>query len=407
MLEIGLGVALFTAIIIALVLLILGARSQLVATGNVTITINREKSILSSTGRKLLHALAGAEFLVPSPCGGRGTCGQCRVKVFEGGGAILPSEATHITKKEAAQGQRLSCQVVVKQDMKIQVPEEVFGIKKWECTTVSNRNVATFIKEFRVDLPPGESVDFQAGGYIQIECPPHHVQFKDFEIDPAFRVEWDHYNLWRYESLVKKPLSRAYSMANYPDEKGFLMLNVRIATPPGTAPDTVPPGQMSSYIFSRKPGHKVVVSGPFGEFFAKDTDNEMVFVGGGAGMAPMRSHIFDQLKRLQTDRKITYWYGARSRREMFYVEDFDQLQAEHPNFQWFVALSNPLPEDQWTGLTGYIHNVLFENYLKDHPAPEDCEYYLCGPPMMTSAVINMLEDLGVERDHIMFDDFGG
>ena len=319
----------------------------------------------------------------------------------------MPSEASHITKKEAAQGQRLSCQVVVKQDMNIQVPEEVFGIKKWECTTVSNRNVATFIKEFRVDLPPGESVDFRAGGYIQIECPPHHVHFKDFDIDPAFRAEWDHYNLWRYESVVKKPLSRAYSMANYPDEKGFLMLNVRIATPPSTAPDTVPPGKMSSYIFSRKPGHKVVVSGPFGEFFAKDTDNEMVFVGGGAGMAPMRSHIFDQLKRLRTDRKITYWYGARSRREMFYVEDFDRLQAEHPNFKWFVALSDPLPEDHWTGLTGYIHSVLFENYLKDHPAPEDCEYYLCGPPMMTSAVINMLEDLGVERDHIMFDDFGG
>ena len=407
MLEIVLGVSLFTMIIIALVFLILGARSQLVATGNVSISINEKKSIQSPAGRKLLHALAGAQFLVPSPCGGRGTCGQCRVKVLEGGGAILPSETSHITKREAAEGQRLSCQVVIKQNLNINVPEDVFGIKKWECTVASNRNVATFIKEFKVDLPPEETMDFRAGGYIQIECPPHNIKFKDFEIDQPFRGEWDHHNLWRHESIVKEPLTRAYSMANYPDEKGYLMLNVRLATPPNNASETVPPGKMSSYIFSRKPGHRVSVSGPFGEFFAKETSNEMVFVGGGAGMAPMRSHIFDQLKRLRTDRKITFWYGARSRKEMFYVEDFDQLQTDHHNFQWFVALSQPSPEDQWTGFAGYIHSVLYENYLKDHSAPEDCEYYLCGPPMMTEAVITMLEDLGVERDHILLDDFGG
>ncbi len=407
MLEIGLGVGVFTVIVIALVFLILGARSQLVATGDVTITINEKTSILSSAGKKLLHALAAANFLVPSPCGGRGTCGQCRVKILEGGGALLPSEASHITKKEAAQGERLSCQLVVKQDLRIQVPEDVFGIRQWECTTASNRNVATFIKEFKVDLPQDESVDFRAGGYIQIECPPHDLKFKDFDIDPVFRDEWDRHNLWRYESHVKEPLTRAYSLANYPEEKGFLLLNVRIATPPPTAPDSVPPGKMSSYIFSRKPGDKVVVSGPFGEFFAKDTDNEMVFVGGGAGMAPMRSHIFDQLKRLRTSRKLTFWYGARSRREMYYVADFDQLQREHENFHWFVALSDPLPNDQWTGFTGFIHNVLFEKYLKDHPAPEDCEYYLCGPPMMNSAVITMLDDLGVDRENILLDDFGG
>ena len=376
------------------------------ATGNVTIDINRQKSIESPVGKKLLQALAAAKFFVPSPCGGRGTCGQCRVKVFEGGGALLPSETSHITKKEAALGQRLSCQVSVKQDLQIEVPEEVFGIKKWECTTLSNRNVATFIKEFRVELPPGESVNFRAGGYIQIECPPHHIKFTDFDIEPEFRGDWVKYNLWKYESIVKKPVSRAYSMANYPEEKGILMLNVRIATPPHSAPATAPPGKMSSYIFSRKPGDKVMVSGPFGEFFAKETNNEMVFVGGGAGMAPMRSHIFDQLKRLNSQRKMSYWYGARSKREMFYVEDFDRLQAEHPNFQWNVALSDPLPEDQWTGFTGFIHKVLYENYLKEHPAPEDCEYYLCGPPMMTSAVISMLEDLGVEPENILFDDFG-
>ena len=407
MLDVILGVVLFTGIVVALVYVILFARSKLVASGNVDVLINDEKTVAVPVGSKLLGALADNQLFVPSACGGGGTCAQCRVKIFEGGGAILPTETSHITKREAAEGDRLSCQVTVKQDMKIEVPEEVFGVKKWECTVRSNHNVATFIKELVLELPEGESVDFRAGGYIQIECPAHHVKFKDFDIEPEFRDDWDRFDLWRYESNVKEPTMRAYSMANYPEEKGIIMLNVRIATPPPRAPDDVPPGIMSSYIFSLKPGDKVTISGPFGEFFAKDTQNEMVFVGGGAGMAPMRSHVFDQLRRIGSDRKMSFWYGARSRREMFYVDDFDGLQNDFENFQWHVALSDPQEEDQWTGYTGFIHNVLLENYLKDHPAPEDCEYYMCGPPMMNAAVIKMLEDLGVEPEHILLDDFGG
>jgi Na+-transporting NADH:ubiquinone oxidoreductase subunit F len=291
--------------------------------------------------------------------------------------------------------------------MKIEVPHEVFGVKKWACTVRSNRNVATFIKELVLELPENEIVDFRAGGYIQIECPPHEIKFADFDIETQYRSDWDRFKLWRYVSKVNYPVQRAYSMANYPGEKGIVMLNVRIATPPPKAPDTVPPGIMSSYIFSLKPGDKVTISGPFGEFFARKTNHEMVFVGGGAGMAPMRSHILDQLDRLKTTRKITFWYGARSLREMFYQEDFDRLQRENPNFKWHVALSDPLPEDNWTGYTGFIHQVLYEKYLNNHPAPEDCEYYMCGPPMMNSAVIKMLLDLGVERENIMLDDFGG
>jgi Na+-transporting NADH:ubiquinone oxidoreductase subunit F len=290
--------------------------------------------------------------------------------------------------------------------MKIEVPEEVFGVKKWECTVRSNDNVATFIKELVLELPEGEDVKFRAGGFIQIECPPHTVDYKDFDIEEEYRGDWDRYDMWRYKSVVKEDVVRAYSMANYPEEKGIVMLNVRIASPP-PGDDEVPPGKMSSYIFDLKPGDKVTISGPFGEFFAKDTDKEMVFIGGGAGMAPMRSHIFDQLRRLHSKRKMSFWYGARSLREMFYVEDFDELTAENDNFTWNVALSDPLPEDNWQGYTGFIHNVLYENYLKDHPAPEDCEFYICGPPMMNAAVINMLEDLGVERDNILLDDFGG
>ncbi len=407
MLEIIFGVLLFTAIIIALVFVILGARSRLVASGNVDITVNDERTIQAPVGSKLLGALADAQLFVASACGGGGTCAQCRVKVFEGGGAILPTETTHITKREAAEGDRLSCQVTVKQNMRIGVPEEVFGVKKWECTVRSNDNVATFIKELVLELPEGETVPFRAGGYIQIECPPHVTKYEDFDVASEFRADWDRFNLWRYESKVNETVIRAYSMANYPEEYGVIMLNVRIASPPPGAPDDMPPGQMSSFIFSLKPGDKVTISGPFGEFYAKDTKNEMVFVGGGAGMAPMRSHIFDQLKRLKTERKVSFWYGARSLREMFYVDDFDGLAAENDNFQWHVALSDPLPEDNWDGYTGFIHNVLFEKYLKDHPAPEDCEYYMCGPPMMNAAVIKMLEDLGVERDHILLDDFGG
>ena len=407
MLEITLGVTFFTAIVISLVLLILFAKSKLVATGNVLIKINGEKEITAPVGGKLLGTLAEAELFVPSACGGGGTCAQCRVKIFKGGGSLLPTEESHINKREAAQGDRLSCQVAVKQDMNIEVPEEVFGVKKWECTVESNKNVATFIKNLVLRLPEGEDVNFRAGGYIQIECPPHHIKYTEFDVQERFREDWDRFNLWRCESKVHEPTMRAYSMANYPDEKGMIMLNVRIATPPPGSGDDIPPGKMSSYIYSLKPGDKVTISGPFGEFFARDTDNEMVFIGGGAGMAPMRSHIFDQLKRLSSKRKISFWYGARSKKEMFFVEDFDQLQATNDNFKWHVALSDPQKEDQWEGYTGFIHEVLYENYLKDHPAPEDCEYYMCGPPMMNAAVIDMLEGLGVERENILLDDFGG
>ena len=407
MLEMIIGIGLFTAIIIALVVIILAAKSQLVTSGSVSVVVNDERTVEIPVGIKLLAALADASLFVASACGGKGTCGQCRVKIFEGGGTLLPSETSCITKREAADFDRLSCQVTVKQPMRIAVPEEVFGVKKWECTVRSNDNVATFIKELILELPEGESMNFRAGGYVQIECPPHHIKYSDFEVAGEFRGDWDRFDLWRYESTVTEPVMRAYSMANDPEEKGVIMLNVRIASPPPGASDSVPPGIMSSYLFSLEARDKVTISGPFGEFFAKETSNEMVFIGGGAGMAPMRSHIFDQLRRLHTKRKISFWYGARSLREMFYVEDFDELQAENDNFVWHAALSDPLPEDSWTGFVGFIHNVLLEQYLQDHPAPEDCEYYMCGPPMMNAAVINMLEELGVERDHIMLDDFGG
>ena len=408
MLEISLGVVMFTAVVLSLVILILVARSQLVATGDINILINDdpENSIVVSAGSKLLSTLAGKNIFLPSACGGGGTCAQCKCIVVEGGGDILPTETVHITKKEAKLGERLSCQVAVKQDMKIEVPPEIFSIKKWECTVVSNPNVATFIKELTLKLPEGENVDFRAGGYIQIECPPHDLKYENFDVEEEYRDEWDKYKIWRYESHVKEETIRAYSMANYPEERGLIKLNVRIATPPPGAPASIPPGIMSSFIFNLKPGDKVTISGPFGEFFAKDTDAEMVFVGGGAGMAPMRSHIFDQLRRLSSTRKISYWYGARSLREMFYTEEFDKLAEECENFSWHVALSDPVPEDNWTGLTGFIHQVLNDEYLKDHPAPEDCEYYMCGPPLMTAAVINLLENLGVEPENILLDDFG-
>ena len=409
MIEIYLGVGMFTAIVLSLVIIILFARSRLVVSGDVHININDdpENSLTVPAGGKLLNTLASKEIYLPSACGGGGTCATCKCKVLEGGGDILPTETPHIKPKEARENVRLACQVSVKRDMKIEIPPEIFSIQKWECEVISNPNVATFIKELNLKLPEGETVNFRAGGYIQIECPPHHVKFSDFDIDEEYKSDWDKYNLWRYESKVKEQVFRAYSMANYPEEEGIIKLNVRIATPPPSDPDSVPPGIMSSYIFSLKPGDKVTISGPFGEFFAKDTDAEMVFVGGGAGMAPMRSHIFDQLKRIKTNRKITFWYGARSLREMFYVEDFNQLQEENDNFNWYVALSDPLPEDNWEGYTGFIHQVLYNEYLKDHPAPEDCEYYLCGPPLMNSAVLNMLDNLGVESENILLDDFGG
>lgn len=403
------GVAMFTVIIMSLVVVILIARSRLVSSGKVTININDnpDNNVTTAAGGKLLQTLAAEGIFLSSACGGGGTCGQCRCKVLDGGGSILPTEEGHFTQGEIRDGMRLACQVAVKQDMKIEIDPEFFDVKKWECEVISNDNVATFIKELTLKIPEGEVVPFRAGGYVQLEAPPHTVHYKDFDIAKEYHEDWDNFNLWRYTSTVDEPVIRAYSMANYPEEKGIIKFNIRIASPPPREPEGTPPGKMSSYVFSLKPGDKITVSGPYGEFFAKDTKAEMVFIGGGAGMAPMRSHIFDQLKRLNSDRKISFWYGARSKREMFYVEDYDGLAAEFPNFEWHVALSDPQPEDNWEGYTGFIHNVLYENYLKDHPAPEDCEFYMCGPPVMNAAVINMLKSLGVEDENILLDDFGG
>ena len=407
MLQIIAGVVMFTIVVFFMVVVILLARAMLVASGPVTIEINGnpEKSLTIAAGGKLLTALSEASIFVPSACGGGGTCGTCLVKVHEGGGNILPTELISISKREAREGVRLACQVGVKQDMKIEIPAEIFDVKKWQCKVRSNNNVATFIKELVLELPAGEDVKFRAGGYIQIEAPPHQLKYTDFDIETEYRDDWDKYNLWQYESIVKEDTVRAYSMASYPAEKGIIMLNVRVATPP-SGPKKFPPGIMSSYIFNLKPGDECTISGPYGEFFAKDTDAEMVFIGGGAGMAPMRSHIFDQLRTLKGTRKMSYWYGARSFREMFYVEEFDQLAKDNDNFSWHIALSEPQPEDNWTGLTGFIHQVLYDEYLKDHPAPEDCEYYICGPPLMQAAVLKLLDDLGVESENILFDDFG-
>ncbi|MDX2471700.1 MAG: NADH:ubiquinone reductase (Na(+)-transporting) subunit F [SAR324 cluster bacterium] len=406
MTQIILGVGMFTGIVLALVFIILLAKAKLVASGDIAITINGDKTIHVPAGGKLLSTLASQDIFLASACGGGGTCGQCECKVHEGGGEILPTERSFISKKEAREGDRLACQVAVKKDMKIEVPAEVFEIKKWQCEVVSNHNVATFIKELVLKLPEGEHVDFKAGGYIQIEAPPHTADYKDFDIEEEYRSDWDHFNIWQYKSVATEEVIRAYSMASYPEEEGIIMLNVRIASPPPNNPD-VPPGLMSSYIFNLKPGDKTTISGPFGEFFARETDAEMVSIGGGAGMAPMRSHIFDQLKRIKSQRKMSFWYGARSKKEMFYVEDFDGLAKDNPNFTWHVGLSDPQPEDNWEGLTGFIHNILLKEYLENHPAPEDCEFYMCGPPMMNQAVINMLLDLGVESENIMLDDFGG
>ncbi len=403
------GVAMFTVIIMSLVAVILVARSRLVNSGKVTININDnpDNNVTTEAGGKLLQTLANEGIFLSSACGGGGTCGQCRCKVIDGGGDILPTEEGHFTQGEIRDGMRLACQVAVKQDMKIEIDPEFFDVKKWECEVISNDNVATFIKELTLKIPEGEVVPFRAGGYVQLEAPPHTVHYKDFDIAPEYHEDWDNFNLWRYTSKVDEPVIRAYSMANYPEEKGIIKFNIRIASPPPRGPEGIPPGKMSSYVFSLKPGDKITVSGPYGEFFAKETDAEMVFIGGGAGMAPMRSHIFDQLKRLKSKRKISFWYGARSKREMFYVEDYDGLAAEFDNFEWHGALSDPQPEDNWEGYTGFIHNVLYENYLKDHPAPEDCEFYMCGPPVMNAAVISMLKSLGVEDENILLDDFGG
>ncbi|MCH2369435.1 MAG: NADH:ubiquinone reductase (Na(+)-transporting) subunit F [Pirellulales bacterium] len=405
--TIFLGVFMFTAVMLALVAIILIAKSKLVASGPVKILINDQKEIEIPAGGKLLGALADNSIFVSSACGGGGTCAQCRVVIHEGGGDILATEKSHISKREACEGHRLSCQVAVKQDMKIEVPPEVFETKKWECTVRSNNNVATFIKELVLELPAGEEVGFKSGGYIQIECPPHVVHYKDFDIEEEYREDWDKFDVWRYTSTVTEPVIRAYSMANYPGEKGIIMLNVRVASPHPRAPEGTPPGQMSSYIFNLKPGDKVTISGPYGEFFIQDTPSEMVYIGGGAGMAPLRSHIFELFKERQTDRKVSYWYGGRSTRELFYLDEFEELKQKFENFDYHIALSDPVPEDNWTGHEGFIHQILLDEYLSKHPNPEDVEYYICGPPMMLSAVRNMLDDLGVEPENVMYDDFGG
>jgi len=407
MTEIILGVTMFTSVVLALVLLILLAKSKLVPSGNVKLLVNDQKTFEVHTGGKLLNQLADVGIYVSSACGGGGTCGQCKVQVLAGGGEILATELSHINRREARQGYRLSCQVAVKHDMKIRVPEEAFETKKWRCKVRSNKNVATFIKELVLDLPAGEEVGFEAGGYIQIEIPPYEVDYKTFDIPEDYREDWDKYNIWQYKSVVTEPVVRAYSMANYPGERGIIMLNVRIASPPPRAPAGTPPGKASSYIFNLKPGDEVTISGPYGDFFIRDTDAEMIYIGGGAGMAPLRSHIFELFYDQHTKRKVSFWYGGRSSRELFYMDHFEKIDRENPNFTLNVALSDPQPQDNWTGYTGFIHQVLYDNYLKDHPAPEDCEYYICGPPMMNAAMFKLLDDLGVEKENIYYDDFGG
>ncbi|MBT3345751.1 MAG: NADH:ubiquinone reductase (Na(+)-transporting) subunit F [Gemmatimonadetes bacterium] len=410
MTEVFGGVGMFTGVVLILVAVILVARSRLVASGDVNININGERTVTTSAGGKLLNVLADQGIFVSSACGGGGTCAQCRVKVHEGGGEILPTETAHITRREQQEGERLSCQVAVKQDMKVEVPPEVFSVKKLECEVVSNDNVATFIKEFVVKLPAGENLDFQSGGYIQIEVPPFECNFRDFDIDERFHSDWDHFKMWDLQTKNPEPVIRAYSMGNHPAEGDIVMLNIRIAAPPFDRNIggwmKVNPGLASSYVFSRKPGDKVTISGPYGEFYIQDTQREVCYIGGGAGMAPLRSHLFHLFHTEETQRKATYWYGARSSKELFYEDQFRDIEKKFPNFSFHVAMSEPLPEDNWTGSRGFIHQVVLDEYLSNHPAPEDIEYYLCGPPMMLSAVRKMLDDLGVEDEMIRFDDFG-
>ena len=405
-LQIVLAVTVFTGIVVSLSALILVARSRLVETGAVELVVNDDREFKVAAGSKLLVALANAGLYLPAGCGGKGTCGQCRVKVLEGGGPLLPTEESMVSRNEAAQHVRLACQVSVREDIRVQIPEEVFGVRKWECQVRSTRGLSTFIKEICLELPAGEEVPFRAGGYVQVECPPFDAPFSDFDIEPEYRDTWDEFDLWKLRGRTRAATTRAYSMANYPEETGIILLNIGIALPPpGSAPD-VPPGVVSSYLFSRKPGDVVTIGGPYGEFFARETDNEMVFIGGGTGMAPLRSHIFDQLKRIKTKRKISFWFGVRSKRDLFYHDEFQRLADEHPNFTYTVALSEPKDDDHWDGPTGFIHQVAYDNYLRDHRAPEDCEYYMCGPPLMISAVQKMLGDLGVPEENVMFDDFG-
>jgi len=408
---VGISITVFLIIILLLVAILLVAKKKLTPQGDVKITVNGEKEIVTTPGSSLLATMSAEKIFLPSACGGGGTCGMCECKVIEGGGSILPTEAPFFSRKQQLSNYRLACQVKVREDMSIEIPAEVFGIKKWECTVVSNNNVATFIKEFVVKLPEGETMDFRSGGYIQIDVPQITVDFKDMIIDDEYKGDWDKFKMWDLQMKNPEPIYRAYSMANHPAEGNIVMLNIRIATPPFDRKVggfmKVNPGICSSFIFSRKPGDKVMVSGPYGEFFIKPTEKEMMFIGGGAGMAPMRSHIFDQFHTKKTSRKATFWYGGRSKRELFYVDQFEAIEKDFPNFKFHIALSEPQKEDNWTGYTGFIHQVIHDEYLVHHEEPEEIEYYLCGPPMMNDAVFHMLDEMGVPKEMIAFDDFGG
>jgi Na+-transporting NADH:ubiquinone oxidoreductase subunit F len=406
------GTVLFLVVILFLVGILLFARKKLTPQGKVNITINDEKQLEVEPGSSLLVTLANEHVFLPSACGGGGTCAMCKCQVLEGGGSILPTEVNYFTRREQHENWRLGCQVKVRQNLVIHINPEIFGIKKWECEVISNRNVATFIKEFKVRLPEGEHLGFRSGGYIQIDVPPCEVDYKkDITVEADYQDEWDKYYMWDLKMKNPEPIFRAYSMANEPAEANIIILNIRIATPPFDQKTgrfmNINPGICSSYVFSRKPGDKVTISGPYGEFFIKNTNREMMFIGGGAGMAPMRSHIFDQFKTKKTTRKATFWYGGRSKRELFYMEEFEEIARKYPNFKFHVALSEPKPEDNWKGYTGFIHQVLMDNYLSQHQEPEEIEYYICGPPLMNEAVLKMLDDYGVPKEMIAFDDFGG
>ncbi|GAB5525947.1 MAG: NADH:ubiquinone reductase (Na(+)-transporting) subunit F [Roseivirga sp.] len=427
------SVVAFSVVILLLVLILLYAQSKLVQSGDVKIIVNGDEAnpIVTAAGSTLLNTLSGEKVFLPSACGGGGTCAMCKCTIAEGGGDVLPTEVGHQSRAEQKEGVRLSCQVKVKNDMRIEIPEEIFGIKKWECEVVSNWNVASFIKEFVVKLPEGETLDFEAGGYIQVDVPPVVCEFKDMNIEPhpsdpegpdKFKGDWDKFGLWDLKMVNNEEIFRAYSMANHPAEGNIVMLNIRIATPPWDRANNkwmdVNPGICSSYVFTRKPGDKVTISGPYGEFFIKPTDAEMLYVGGGAGMAPMRSHLFHLFHTLKTGRKVSYWYGGRSKRELFYLDDFQQIEKEFPNFQFHLVLSEPMPEDNWVekkdihdkdgdGFLGFVHQAVIDQYLSKHEAPEEIEFYFCGPPMMNAAVIKMCDDWGVPDENVAFDDFGG